>query len=121
MCVGSNSRLCLSQDDRFAELSGARVVRIATHPDATRLGYGARALDLLRRYFEGQLMSVAEDGDDDSDEADGAVGGVDRGRRSEGASEAGDGVLATESVRPRKQLPPLLVNVADVRRPERVR
>lgn len=112
------------QDERFAELSGARVVRIATHPDATRLGYGARALDLLRRYYEGQLMSAAEGSDEDEadDEEGGAAGGVERSRRrGAAAEEEGDGSLATERVRPRKQLPPLLVNVADVRRPERVR
>ncbi len=28
------------QDSDFANLSGARIVRIATHPDAQRLGYG---------------------------------------------------------------------------------
>ena len=28
------------QDHKFASLSGARVVRIAVHPDATKMGYG---------------------------------------------------------------------------------
>jgi N-acetyltransferase 10 len=28
------------QDHKFAALSGARVVRIAVHPDASRMGYG---------------------------------------------------------------------------------
>ena len=28
------------QDHKFAQLSGARVVRIAVHPDATKMGYG---------------------------------------------------------------------------------
>jgi N-acetyltransferase 10 len=30
-------------------LSGARVVRIATHPDYQRMGYGSRALELLQK------------------------------------------------------------------------
>ena len=29
------------QDDGFAQLAGARVVRIATHPDALNMGYGS--------------------------------------------------------------------------------
>ena len=70
-------------------------------------------------------MSAAEDGGDD-DAA--PSGGVDRGRYADAAATGEDdaeggagGSLSTERVRPRKQLPPLLVNVADVRRPERVR
>ena len=35
------------QDDNFGSLSGARVVRIATHPDYIGMGYGSRAMDLL--------------------------------------------------------------------------
>mgnify|MGYP003884777025 FL=1 len=31
------------QDHKFASLSGARVVRIAVHPDATKMGYGRYA------------------------------------------------------------------------------
>ena len=43
------------QDEDFANLSGARVVRIATHPDYQKMGYGARALDLIVRYFSGEF------------------------------------------------------------------
>ena len=46
------------QDTEFPRLSGARVVRIAAHPDMTRAGYGSRALELLRRYFEGDLADL---------------------------------------------------------------
>lgn len=110
------------QDERFAELSGARIVRIATHPDATRLGYGARALDLLRRYYEGQLLSAAEGEEEGGEEAVGAAPGrVEKAPAAASGEDAAAHSLATERVRPRKQLPPLLVNVADVRRPERVR
>lgn len=48
------------QDDDFASLSGARVVRIATHPDYTKMGYGSRALDLLVKYYERQFTSLNE-------------------------------------------------------------
>ena len=37
------------QDEDFAGLSGARVVRIATNPDYTGKGYGGHALRLLAR------------------------------------------------------------------------
>ena len=40
------------QENDFPTLSGARIVRIATHPDATRMGYGSAALERLRQYFE---------------------------------------------------------------------
>ena len=46
------------QDDSFAGLSGLRVVRIATHPHATKTGYGTKALELLSSFFEGKLISI---------------------------------------------------------------
>ncbi|KAJ2035900.1 N-acetyltransferase 10 [Coemansia sp. S3946] len=50
------------QDEDFAALSGARVVRIATHPDYASMGYGSRALDQLRGFYQGQFCSMQEDG-----------------------------------------------------------
>lgn len=35
-------------------------VRIATHPDYQGMGYGSRALDLLEKYYEGQITSLDE-------------------------------------------------------------
>ncbi len=49
------------QDDEFATLSGARVVRIATHPDFTGMGYGAKAIELLVNYYEGKFTNLSED------------------------------------------------------------
>ncbi|WVZ25662.1 hypothetical protein V8G54_004206 [Vigna mungo] len=48
------------RDTVFPSLSGARIVRIATHPSAMRLGYGSQAVELLVRYYEGQLTSISE-------------------------------------------------------------
>ncbi|KZT55497.1 DUF699-domain-containing protein [Calocera cornea HHB12733] len=48
------------QDDGFGGLSGARVVRIATHPDYNSMGYGARALELLRAFYGGELLNFEE-------------------------------------------------------------
>lgn len=48
------------QDDDFPSMSGARVVRIATHPDYIKMGYGSRALTLLTQYFEEKLLNLDE-------------------------------------------------------------
>ncbi|TGZ57202.1 hypothetical protein CRM22_009984 [Opisthorchis felineus] len=44
-------------DPSFGSLSGARVVRIATHPEYQNLGYGTRALNLLHDYYGGKVKS----------------------------------------------------------------
>ena len=44
------------QDADFASLSGARVVRIAVHPEYARMGYGARALEQLEIFYECALL-----------------------------------------------------------------
>ncbi|KAK7961860.1 GNAT acetyltransferase 2 domain-containing protein [Apiospora aurea] len=51
------------QDENFASLSGARIVRIAASPDYASMGYGSRALELLVNYYEGKFMNLSEDGD----------------------------------------------------------
>jgi N-acetyltransferase 10 len=48
------------QDEEFASLSGARVVRIATNPNYSKMGYGTRALELLRDYYEGKFTDISE-------------------------------------------------------------
>ncbi|KAJ2377450.1 N-acetyltransferase 10 [Coemansia sp. RSA 2607] len=48
------------QDDEFAALSGARVVRIATHPDYAGMGYGSRALELLRDFYQGRCVPLGD-------------------------------------------------------------
>jgi N-acetyltransferase 10 len=48
------------QDDEFASLSGARVVRIATNPDYISMGYGSKALELLVDYYEGKFKDLSE-------------------------------------------------------------
>lgn len=51
------------QDEDFASLSGARVVRIATNPEYVSMGYGTKALELLTDYYEGRFASLSEDED----------------------------------------------------------
>ncbi|KAI0826817.1 DUF699-domain-containing protein [Trametes gibbosa] len=48
------------QESKFALMSGARVVRIATHPDYANMGYGARALQTLNAYYSGEYFNVDE-------------------------------------------------------------
>ena len=48
------------QDEEFAGLSGARIVRIATNPEYTNMGYGSRALTLLMDFYEGKFANLSE-------------------------------------------------------------
>ncbi|GAA99312.1 uncharacterized protein L969DRAFT_93775 [Mixia osmundae IAM 14324] len=48
------------QDDDFGTMSGARIVRIATHPDYAKMGYGTRALQALDAFYSGQLLNLSE-------------------------------------------------------------
>lgn len=41
-------------------LSGARIVRIATHPDYARMGYGQRAIEALNSFYSGELYNFDE-------------------------------------------------------------
>ncbi|KAI4383508.1 hypothetical protein MLD38_009339 [Melastoma candidum] len=96
------------QDTVFPSLSGVRIVRIATHPSAMRLGYGSAAVEVLARYFEGQFTSISEVELEDED--------VPPVRITEAAEKAS---LLEENVKPRANLPPLLVHLRE-RRPEKI-
>jgi N-acetyltransferase 10 len=95
------------QDSEFPSLSGARIVRIATHPDLMRAGYGTRALEVLRRYFEGDIADVLDE--------DAAPKTTQNGSSANGAGLSGTtgGGLLAEQIKPRAALPPLLTNLAD--------
>ncbi|KAI9108625.1 hypothetical protein K1719_020272 [Acacia pycnantha] len=97
------------RDTVFPSLSGARIVRIATHPSAMRLGYGSQAVELLIRYYEGQLTPISEMDVEDVVEAP-------RVRVTEAAEKVS---LLEENIRPRTDLPHLLVHLRE-RRPEKL-
>ncbi|XP_071914190.1 RNA cytidine acetyltransferase 1-like [Coffea arabica] len=97
------------RDSVFPSLSGARIVRIATHPSAMKLGYGSTAVELLTRYFEGQLTSIAELDVEDTQESP-------QVRVTEAAEKVS---LLEENIRPRTDLPPLLVHLRE-RKPEKL-
>ncbi|KAH3668778.1 hypothetical protein OGAPHI_002533 [Ogataea philodendri] len=92
------------QDDEFASLSGARVVRVATHPEYTNMGYGSRALELLTDYFEGKFADVNETRSFEDDK-------YSLKRLTD--SELESSVLH-EEIKPRKEnkLQPLFINLA---------
>ncbi len=48
------------QDEEFAGLSGARIVRIATNPEYIHMGYGTQALRLLTDFYEGKFANLSE-------------------------------------------------------------
>ncbi|GFT50430.1 RNA cytidine acetyltransferase [Nephila pilipes] len=43
------------QDYNFTSLSGARIIRIATHPNYQSMGYGSHALQLLCQFYSGRF------------------------------------------------------------------
>ncbi|XP_014486431.1 PREDICTED: N-acetyltransferase 10-like [Dinoponera quadriceps] len=94
------------QDEDFPVLAGARIVRIATHPDYHRMGYGSRALLLLKQYYEMQQPNINEDVAQEpiaeiKNVPDEAVG------------------LLEETIEPRSSLPPLLLKLSE-RPPEQL-
>ncbi|TMW60405.1 hypothetical protein Poli38472_000447 [Pythium oligandrum] len=89
------------QDSEFATLSGARIVRIATHPDVTGMGYGSRAIELLTKYYQGEIT-----GDLQADEEEKKAK-----KDDEEDEEEEEGRLLKEKIKPRKALPPLLLPI----------
>eukprot|EP00938_MAST-03A_sp_MAST-3A-sp1_P007187 g7187.t1 len=94
------------QETSFGSLSGARIVRIAVHPDVQRMGYGSRALQQLTEYFEGKLLDIE------------AVEAAEQETYSNGQRHDdvnGNDDLVTEKLAPRTKLPPLLVPLSESR------
>ena len=91
------------QDEEFAGLSGARVVRIATNPEYMSMGYGARALELLQEYFEGKFTDLSE-----GPEKDFRISRV-------SDSELEKATLRTDVVKTRdpKTMPPMLLKLSE--------
>ncbi|KAK1928471.1 RNA cytidine acetyltransferase [Phytophthora citrophthora] len=89
------------QDSEFAALSGARVVRIATHPDVTGMGYGSRAIELLTKYYQGEITSDVAGAESEEKEEEEKVEDDDEDEKKS--------KLRKEKIKPRKTLPPLLL------------
>ncbi|XP_043684536.1 RNA cytidine acetyltransferase isoform X4 [Vespula pensylvanica] len=88
------------QDQDFPTLAGARIVRIATHPDYQGMGYGTRALELLKQYYEMNIFDINEvEIENQQTEID-----------SVPDEEVG---LLEETIEPRASLPPLLLKLSE--------
>ncbi|XP_052749947.1 RNA cytidine acetyltransferase [Galleria mellonella] len=85
-------------DKDFPKLSGARVVRIATHPSYQRMGYGKRALQQLTAYYSGQIPCLDKAESDEEDTSNGRLE-----------------TLQTETIVPRAKPPTLLRRLTEVR------
>lgn len=94
------------QDNQFPRLNGARVIRIASHPTATKMGYGSKALEILSKFFEGNLINL-DDGKIVSEL------GLLRPVKTE---EKGDN-LTDESLKPRKKMQPILKKLTEIKPP----
>ncbi|CAG8492780.1 10349_t:CDS:10 [Ambispora gerdemannii] len=98
------------QDDDFASLSGARVVRIATHPDYIQMGYGSRCLELLTAFYQGEFASLNED---DSFQEENIP------KVSESDFENSDIHKEAIKIRDPHKMPPLLLKLSE-KRPNRL-
>ncbi|KAG6025609.1 hypothetical protein E4U40_002585 [Claviceps sp. LM458 group G5] len=100
------------QDEDFASLSGARVVRIATNPEYVSMGYGTKALELLMDFYEGRFASISEDDDQQ---------GMEEQLKMHRASNAELSKASLQSevitVRDQSQMPPLFAKLRE-KRPE---
>lgn len=115
-------------DDNFASLSGARVVRIATNPNYQKMGYGSRALQLIQDYYSGKCDVTLDEQTDKMDISESEQSGKKskkKDRTSNGvANEAEvDNDSATDGedskFEPRTDLPPLLMSL-DERKAEKL-
>ncbi len=110
-------------DSNFAQLSGARIVRVAVHPSVQGMGYGSRAIELLYRFYNGEMVSLtsndSEGSDNDSETEEEEVKADDSDSDLE---DGGDETNTKKGIRgeklvPRKELPPLLQNLTDIKAP----
>ncbi|WPH02683.1 RNA cytidine acetyltransferase [Acrodontium crateriforme] len=95
------------QDSDFAGLSGARIVRIATNPDYSSMGYGSRALQLLTEFYEGKHIDLSEGADVTAVHEQQMVRVTD--------AELEESTLMTDNVKVRdiKAMPPLFARLSE--------
>ena len=95
------------QDEEFAGLSGARIVRVATSPEYGNQGYGSRALNLLVDFYEGKFTNLSEGDGAPHDQSIVRVTDV----------ELENATLQTDDIRIRdiKSMPPLFARLSERR------
>jgi N-acetyltransferase 10 len=97
-------------DQDIFNIMGARIVRIATHPGATKLGYGSKALELLEKFFKGEAI-----GKEDTLPFERFSAAFDSSQQN--AQGAGPNSIESSLV-PKKHLPPLLKPIEDLSPPD---
>jgi N-acetyltransferase 10 len=102
-------------DSKFAQLSGARIVRVAVHPSVQGMGYGSRAIELLYRFYNEEMVSLVNDEGNDDADSDAERNGEEESDNDQ-PTTSGIGILG-ENLRPRKELPPLLLPLTEVDMP----
>ncbi|KAH8235717.1 hypothetical protein KR032_006117 [Drosophila birchii] len=96
-------------DRDFPKLGGVRIVRVATHPNYQRMGYGKRAIQLLKDYY-GQKFTNIDDA---------AAAAADASKTGIEEVEEEQLSLLKEQIRPRSRIPTLLQRLHE-RTPETV-
>ncbi|TFK22700.1 DUF699-domain-containing protein [Coprinopsis marcescibilis] len=94
------------QEGRFGRLSGARIVRVAVHPDYANMGYGSRALEALNAFYSGEYYNF----DADHEVPEAVYPGV-------GDVDMDEANLLTEkpAVRAPNAMPPLLKRLSELK------
>lgn len=106
-------------DQNFASLSGARIVRIATNPNYQKMGYGTKALQLLYDYYCGLFdLNLSENNEDKKVEDAGKKSKKKKKHHHEEESMQEE-IDDVDQVKPRTDLPPLLMGL-DERKKEQL-
>lgn len=91
------------QESDFATMSGARIVRVATHPDVQKMGYGTQAMKKLLEYYSGQNIAL------DNDKP--VAVRRDDTEAEENLSATKEKNILNEIIGPRQNIPPLLLRL----------
>ncbi|KAL0578886.1 N-acetyltransferase 10 [Marasmius crinis-equi] len=95
------------QEGRFAELSGARVVRVAVDPEMSSMGYGSRALQALNEFYSGDYINLDE------------IEKAEESYPDPAAVEPSASLLTDKpTVRSANAMPPLLQRLSEVKPPQ---
>ena len=112
------------QDNEFPNISGIRVVRIATHPECNRMGYGTRALQLLTEFYEGKIINLNEEENNLNNKNNFEENNLNKNNKnlshdnSKKNNSSDKENLIKEEIKPKKKLKPLLSKLHDISPPE---
>lgn len=93
------------QDESFASLSGIRIVRIATHPNAQGRGYGSKAIEQLLKYYEGDLVDFDNIKNDEVKDM--------KNKIEKANTQKEEKSLVDEKIKPKKHIMPILQKLSE--------